>query len=270
MPDTASVDEPGSGFVEVADRCWVARPAPGHVNVGLVGGASGLLMVDTSSSGRAASSVVEHVRSLGAGEVVAIFNTHEHAGHTSGNSVVSQAYGGPRIVAHDAARTLSPTEAFSSARVVDLGDRQVELLHLGRGHTAGDAVARVPDTDVVLVGDLVAGPVRNGPGEGVPGFGDDCFLLEWPATLDLLLSLLGERSVVVPGHGAAGGRAFVDEQSGKVGTVAETVRDLASRGVPVDRALASARWPFPTEHLGRAVGRGYRQLPRSGRRLPIV
>jgi hypothetical protein len=38
---------------------------------------------------------------------------------------------------------------------VDLGDRAVEVLHPGRGHTAGDAVVRVPDSDVLFAGDLV-------------------------------------------------------------------------------------------------------------------
>ena len=56
----------------------------------------------------------------------------------------------------------------------------------------------------------------------------------------------------------------------EIGTVAETVRDLASRGVPVDRALESAPWPYPAEHLRHAVSRGYRQLPRSERGLPLV
>ena len=44
---------------------------------------------------------------------------------------------------------------FSSAPVIDLGDRMVELVHPGRGHTGGDLVVRVPDADVLLAGDLV-------------------------------------------------------------------------------------------------------------------
>ena len=38
---------------------------------------------------------------------------------------------------------------------LDLGDRVVELIHPGRGHTAGDLVVRVPDADVMVAGDLV-------------------------------------------------------------------------------------------------------------------
>ena len=106
------------------------------------------------------------VRRLGAGEVVAVVNTHQHFDHTFGNVVFTEAYGGLPVIAHEAAaeaagrdrarapgrspatdtddpagrdiaatRIVLPTETFSSARVVDLGDRLVELVHPGRGHT---------------------------------------------------------------------------------------------------------------------------------------
>ena len=62
-----------------------------------------------------------------------------------------------------------PTETFSSARAVDLGDRMVELVHPGRGHTAGDLVLRVPDADLVFAGDLVEESARHVEGSAVPG-----------------------------------------------------------------------------------------------------
>jgi len=288
---------PGSGFVEVADRCWVARFEFLDVNVGLVTGDRGLLVVDTHASEVEARRVVEQVRRLGAGEVVAVVNTHEHFDHMFGNVVFSEAYGAPAIYAHEAAaeallvtgpalqrraaedpsdlrhadiaatRLLPPTETFSSARVVDLGDRIVELVHPGRGHTAGDTVVLVGDADVLFAGDLVEeSAVRS----RVPGFGDDCFPLEWPATLDLVIGLLGADPVVVPGHGLPVGKAFVEEQRSAVGVVAETIRDLASRGVPVTDALAATEWPYPVEALGSAVRRGYEQLPRSAKSLPLI
>jgi glyoxylase-like metal-dependent hydrolase (beta-lactamase superfamily II) len=241
--------------------------------------------------------VVEQVRRLGVGEVVAVVNTHEHFDHTFGNVIFSEAYDGPPIYGHEAAATglrtsgpalqeraaaepddprhpdiaatrlLAPTETFSSVLAVDLGDRMVELVHPGRGHTAGDAVVRVGDADVLFAGDLVEESAVRG---GVPGFGDDSFPLEWPATLDLVLSLLGPDAVVVPGHGLPVGKEFVEEQRSAVGVVAETIRDLASRGVPVDQALDATEWPYPVEDLLSAVRRGYAQLPRSARSLPLI
>ncbi len=299
----------GAGFVEVADRCWVARFEFLDVNVGLVGGERGLLVVDTHASEVEARAVVEQVRRLGAGDVVGVVNTHQHFDHTFGNVVLSEAYGAPPLFAHEdavaglaetgpalqeearryaedppsdedldpvmrqrhadiaATRILLPTETFSSARVVDLGDRLVELVHPGRGHTAGDSVVRVGDAGVLFAGDLVEeSALRN----GVPGYGDDCYPMEWPATLDLVVGLVAVDGVVVPGHGLPVGRDFVEQQRAGVGVVAETIRDLATRGVPVAEALEAADWPYPREELRHAVARGYDQLPRSARSLPLL
>jgi len=286
-----------TGFHEVADRCWVARFEFLDVNVGLVGGDRGLLVVDTHASEVEARRVVEHVRALGVGDVVGIVNTHQHFDHTFGNALLSEEYAGPPVYAHEeaaaqlavtapqvqafaaadedepraadiaAARILLPTETFSSARAIDLGDRLVELVHPGRGHTAGDAVVRVGDVDLMFAGDLVE---ESAVRDGVPGFGDDCWPMEWPATLDLVISLLSPASVVVPGHGLPVGKEFVEEQRGAIGVVAETIRDLVTRGVPLDQALAATQWPYPAEQLAMAVKRGYEQLPRSTRQLPLI
>ena len=105
---------------------------------------------------------------------------------------------------------------------------------------------------------------------GVPGYGDDSFPMDWPATLDLLISLTGTGTVVVPGHGNPVGRDFAEEQRSAIGVVAETIRDLASKGVPVSDALGAAEWPYPVEELANAVRRGYGQLPLSARKLPLV
>ncbi len=104
----------------------------------------------------------------------------------------------------------------------------------------------------------------------VPAFGTDCYPMEWPLTLDVVLGLTTAQSVVVPGHGAVVDRDFVEEQRNSIGIVAETIRDLATRGVPVDDALGTAEWPYPPEALANAVRRGYEHLPRSQKRLPLV
>ena len=134
---------------------------------------------------------------------------------------------------------------------------------LGRGHTAGDLVVRIEDADVLLAGDLVEE-------SGMPGFGADCFPMEWPLSLDLVHSLAGPGTVVVPGHGAPVDLDFAQEQRSAIGIVAETIRDLAGRGVPQSQALEAAEWPYPRERLADAVRRGYEQLPRSQKRLPLV
>jgi len=222
-----------------------------------------------------------------------VANTHEHFDHTFGNGTFLAAYGAVPVHAHEvaAANTVASGErikalyeadlddphrdevlateivaadtTFSSAVALDLGDRLVELVHPGRGHTSGDLVVRVPDADVVLAGDLVE---ESGP----PNLGGDSYPMDWPLSLDIVLGLLTPSSVVVPGHGAPVDREFVEEQRNTIGIVAETIRDLATRGVPLADALDAADWPYPREHLADAVPRGYEHLPRSQKRLPLV
>jgi glyoxylase-like metal-dependent hydrolase (beta-lactamase superfamily II) len=280
-------------FTEVAPRVWVARYPWFDVNVTLVGGERGLLVVDTHGSGAAGRAVVADVRRLGVGEVVGVVTSHWHFDHTFGTEAFHEAYGPVPVIAHEqaaaelaegaeqiraryaeatddphrddvlATTVVPPDATFSSAKVLDLGDRAVELVHPGRGHTAGDLVVRVPDADVVLAGDLVE---ESAP----PSYGPDCWPLDWPLSLDLVLGLLTPGSVVVPGHGAPVDRGFVEEQRNQIGVVAETVRDLAGRGVPAAAALGQADWPWEAERLKQAVRRGYDQLPRSQKRLPLM
>ncbi len=284
-------------FVEIADRIWVARYEWSDVNVTAVGSERGLLVVDTQGSSAAASEVIDDLRRLARGDVVAIVNTHAHFDHSFGNHAFRAAYGQVPIHAHDtvpadtlawdaqikadlASSTHSDTDAphrddllatevvpadhtFSSAVSLDLGDRLVELVHPGRGHTAGDVVVNIPDAGVLLAGDLVE---ESGP----PVFGEDCWPLEWSATLDLLVSMTPTTAIVVPGHGSPVDRSFVDDQRSDIGIVSGTIRDLASRGVPLAQALEVGDWPFEKQLLEHAVRRGYEQLPRGHKQLPLV
>lgn len=280
-------------FIEVAERVWVARYEWFDVNVTAIGSDRGFLVVDTHGSLQAGRAVVEDLRRLGRGEVVGVVNTHVHFDHTFGTAAFREAYGDIPVHAHEtvvedlpvnldrvraaydreredpraaeiaATEIVLPDHTFSSVAVVDLGDRAVELVHPGRGHTRGDVVLRLPDADVVLAGDLVE---ESAP----PSMGSDCWPMDWPLTLDTVLSLATPSTVVVPGHGAPVDRDFVEQQRNELGIVAETIRDLAGRGVPVDQAVREAEWPYPTEGLEAAVRRGYEQLPRSQKRLPLI
>jgi hypothetical protein len=115
-----------------------------------------------------------------------------------------------------------------------------------------------------VAGDLVsaaAAPAAYGP---------DCWPLEWPVALDVVLQLLTRASVVVPGHGGPVDRDAVEEHRALVGIVAEMVRDAAGRGTPLPEALAGTEWPWPRDAVEPAVRRGLEQLPRSRRRLPLL
>ena len=87
-------------------------------------------------------------------------------------------------------RDMTPTLAFERELDIDLGGRDVRILHLGRGNTAGDAVVYLPRERVIIAGDLLDHPVPY-LGGGYP--------LELIATLEAMARL--DYDTVVPGHG---------------------------------------------------------------------
>ena len=104
-----------------------------------------------------------------------------------------------------AARTdLAPDVGFDRELAIDLGGREVRLLHLGRGNTAGDVVAYLPSEKILATGDLLDHPIPY-LGGGYP--------VEEIATLEALARLDAE--TIVPGHGMAlrgsDGRAYLGQ-----------------------------------------------------------
>jgi glyoxylase-like metal-dependent hydrolase (beta-lactamase superfamily II) len=282
-----------SGFQEVADRVWVARYEWVDANVTAIGSDRGLVVVDTHGSTAAGRIVLGDLSRLAAGSVAAVVNTHWHWDHSFGNAAFREASPDVPIHAHeDAAAMLAeqgehmkvhfgesedphrdevvatelvvPDHTFSSTRVLDLGDRTVELIFPGRGHTSGDIVVRVPDADVMLAGDLIEESDK-------PWIGLDSYPFDWPGSLDLVVAMATETTRIVPGHGVPVDRAFVDAQRDELVAIAETVRMLAANGVPAERAVAEGDWPWESdERIANAVTRGYEALPPSGRSLPLA
>jgi glyoxylase-like metal-dependent hydrolase (beta-lactamase superfamily II) len=231
MTESSSAVEPAAipalgRWHEVRSGVYVTVAEPESVNLGLIVGAQRTLLVDTGSSpeqGRTIRAALASVRDL---PLTAAVVTHWHYDHAFGLAAFADV---PRIAHESVQVRLSSAEAVAEARrlgldaeelgrpnveiavamALDLGDRRVEIAHLGRGHTEGDLVVVVPDADVLFAGDLLesAGP---------PSFGPDSVPDEWPATLDGVIGVMTATTVAVPGHGEPVGREFVFEQRGRI------------------------------------------------------
>ncbi len=84
----------------------------------------------------------------------------------------------------------SATLTFDHDFSVDLGNREVQIKFLGKGNTAGDAVAYLPNEKIVVAGDLVVHPIP---------YIYDGYPVEWIQTLQSLGQL--DADTIVPGHG---------------------------------------------------------------------
>tara|TARA_Y100000814_G_scaffold42966_1_gene26882 strand:- start:636 stop:1712 length:1077 start_codon:yes stop_codon:yes gene_type:complete len=106
------------------------------------------------------------------------------------------------IIALEEVIPTPPTLTFEDRMSVRSGDREIQLLHLGRGHTAGDVVVYLPAERVMFTGDLLY--------PGAPYLGDG-FADEFPDTLERVKAL--EVDYIAGGHGALMRDKLVIERS---------------------------------------------------------
>jgi cyclase len=83
-----------------------------------------------------------------------------------------------------------PTLTYSAKMTLYRGQREIQLLFLGRGHTQGDTVVYLPKERIVCTGDLMESRLAY--------MGDGMFD-EWITTLEALKKL--DFDTVLPGHG---------------------------------------------------------------------
>ena len=79
---------------------------------------------------------------------------------------------------------------FSNKLEIQLGERRIQVLHVDRAVTPGDAFVYLPDEKIVIAGDLLVNPIS---------FALSCYPTEWLRTLERIDAL--DASVIVPGHG---------------------------------------------------------------------
>jgi len=102
---------------------------------------------------------------------------------------------------------------------IDLGDRAVDILFLGRAHTASDLVVRVPEENLVFMSEVfmnrVFPPMRS------------AFPREWEDTLERALDL--NAALYIPGHGFVDGPERSREEMQAFRTAIQHVRAEARR-----------------------------------------
>ena len=222
-------------FDEIGDGLY-AFTAEGDPNSGVIIGDDSVMIVEAQATPRLAQKVIDCVRSVTDKPISHLVLTHYHAVRVLGAS----AYGADQIIMSDAARAMIvergqedwdsefqrfprlfeghesipgltyPTTTFSDAMTVYLGNRRVDIRHLGRAHTAGDAVIHVPDQNVMFTGDIVEYHSACYCGDG--HFGD------WGTTLDAIKAY--EVDAIAPGRGDA----LVGQEM--VNTAIENTRDF--------------------------------------------
>jgi glyoxylase-like metal-dependent hydrolase (beta-lactamase superfamily II) len=84
-----------------------------------------------------------------------------------------------------------PDLVFHKRMTLWMGQREVQTIHIGRSHTAGDTVVWLPKEKVLFAGDSVE--------FGATPYCGDAHFKDWPSTLEAIRALGPER--LVPGRG---------------------------------------------------------------------
>ena len=235
-------------FTEIGQGLY-AFTAEGDPNTGVIVGDDSVMIVEAQATPRLARKVIDCVRSVTDKPISHLVMTHYHAVRVLGAS----AYGAREVIMSEGARAMVaergqedwesefdrfprlfegheeipgltwPTTTFSERLTVYLGRRRVDIMHLGRAHTAGDAVVWVPDDEVMFTGDIVEYHSACYCGDG--------HFRDWPETLARIAAFAPR--AVAPGRGDA----LVGEEM--VGTaIANTADFVASTFRPAQRVAA--------------------------------
>ena len=210
--------EKKTSFTEIGAGIY-AFTAEGDPNTGVIIGDETVMVVEAQATPRLARKVMDCIRSVTDKPISHLVLTHYHAVRVLGAS----AYGAREIIMSDAARGMVaergtedwasefgrfprlfqgheeipgltwPTTTFSDRMTVHLGTRRVDIMHLGRAHTAGDAVVWVPDAEVMFTGDIVEYHSACYCGDG--------HFADWPQTLAAIADF--DPVAIGPGRGDA-------------------------------------------------------------------
>ena len=214
-------------FTQVGEGLY-AFTAEGDPNSGVIIGDDSVMIIEAQATPRLAQKVIEHVRGVTDKPIKHVVLTHYHAVRVLGAS----AFNASEIIMSDAARAMVlergqedwdsefdrfprlfqghesipgltwPTQTFSKSMTVYLGKRRVDLMHVGRAHTAGDIVAFVPDQNVMFTGDIVEYKSACYCGDG--------HFADWPTTLEAIRAY--DVDAIAPGRGdALVGKEMVNE-----------------------------------------------------------
>lgn len=181
---------------------YEALRAPGFTTVSLiVVGADGVLIADGQESPEATRALLAAVATVTEKPVrwMVVGSVHEdHTGGTAAlpaNTVLIVHPDGLSQIRSGGRKVETGPRAIGEVKSIDLGDRAVDILFLGRAHTASDLVVRVPDQNLVFMSEVfmnrVFPPMRS------------AFPKEWGASLQRALHLKAHR--YIPGHGFVDG-----------------------------------------------------------------
>jgi glyoxylase-like metal-dependent hydrolase (beta-lactamase superfamily II) len=255
---------------------------------GFVVGDNGVLVVESMVNKRLADQVLEFVKKVTDKPILYVVNTSYHGDHAYGNyafpktakiiqhsktkafmdnkeafetdkKFMTQYFGANRGIEEVVARTADIL--VNDRKTIDLGNKKVEIMHLGFAQTEGDLFVWVPSDKVFWTGNpVVAMPpalpwLLDGKHEEVL------------ATMKKMRKFLPDDAIVVPGHGIPIKPEDIEFKIRYLDTLHKEVKNAVEKGLTLEQAQKSitmkefqgyALWGWV--HSGVNVPHTYRDL----------
>jgi glyoxylase-like metal-dependent hydrolase (beta-lactamase superfamily II) len=235
-------------------------------NIGVSSGADGIVLIDDQYA-PLHSRILAAVAAIQGGPVRFVLNTHWHADHTGGNEALGEA--GSVIVAHDAVRARMSVEQFivafdrrvppsppAALPVVTFGEDvtlhlngdDLQLIHVPRAHTDGDAIVHFRNANVLHMGDtFFAGRypfIDLSSGGSLDGV---------IRAAERGLSLANTDTKIIPGHGPLSDRAALSAYR----DVLVLARDRVAAAIAAGKSLEEVVASRPLAEYDEAWGGGF-------------
>jgi glyoxylase-like metal-dependent hydrolase (beta-lactamase superfamily II) len=228
----------------------------------------GVVLVDNMFH-RSHDAILAQLASVTDQPVAWVLNTHQHDDHAGGNYRLLPI---AEIIAHENVRkNLTnirqpyyedtpgtpiglPEIGFADEISLHTPAGEIRALHLGRGHTNGDAVVLFTEQGVIHTGDLFLSARTPRPADRPAGvniyvdYAQGGSFLEWTATLDRILEL--DFDTIIPGHGPVTTRDELVRFRADLEAMRDRIAALIAMGASKEQVVAV----FETDYGWRATG----------------
>ena len=225
-----------------------------------------VLVIEASFPNQAAE-LIKEIRKTTDKPIKYVFDTHWHGDHADGNPVLiaegasaiaseqsREQFVNKGISSFDKQKQEKPEEYgklkygipslyFPKKMVIEDSTQRVELIHLGHGHTPGDAVAWLPKHGILFTGDSCVNGAFNYTGESSTS--------SWIAVLTEMAKLPIKR--ICPGHGEMSDATLVATQRRYFVELRQAIQEAINAKQPLDEIKRSLDLPWYKEWTGADV-----------------
>ncbi len=215
-----------TGVIQTAAQAYAFIQPNGATNAGFIVSEEGVLVIDSLMTPALATRLLSEIRRVSKAPIRYLVDTHYHGDHVFGNQYFVPApiighvncrqeliekfdanmnrytSGRPELIPElEQIRMTLPDVTFEDRMNIRLGDREINLIYLGRAHSAGDILLHLPQEGLLYAGDIAFHRI-------LPAFPDG-HITKWLDVMEETRKL--DFDTIVPGHGPVGTKREFDE-----------------------------------------------------------